>query len=51
MTGPFLKTSFDTLLRLQEVVRCSVVVVILAYDWIETPNSERQTEIRHGTVG
>ena len=48
---PFLKTSFDALLKLQEVIRCSVVIVALAYDWIETPNGERQTEIRDGSVG
>ena len=51
MTDPFLKTSFDTLLKLQEVIRCNVVIVALAYDWTETPSSERQTEIRDGSVG
>jgi len=51
VTDPFLKTSFDTLLKLQEVINCSVVVVALAYDWTETPSSEGETEIRDGTVG
>ena len=32
VTDPFLKTSFDTLLKLQEVIRCSALVAALAYD-------------------
>ena len=50
MIDPLLKTSCDALLKLQEVIRCSVLVVALADDWIEIPNSDRQTEIRDGTV-
>ena len=50
-TDPFFKTSFDTLLKLQEVFRYSTLVVTPPYDWIETLSSEGQIEICYGTVG
>jgi hypothetical protein len=50
-TDPFLKTSFDTLLKLQEVICCRTLAAALAYDWIETPSSEGQVEICYDTVG
>ena len=47
---PLLKASFDTLLKLQEVIRYGTLVAALAHDQIEIPGGEGQIGIRYVTA-
>ena len=50
LINPFLKSSFDTLLKLREVIHCVTPVTAHAHDRIETFIGEGKAGICHGTV-
>lgn len=47
---PFIKSSFDTLLKIHQVMQFSKFVTILADIRTEIPSSEEQTGFRYGTA-
>jgi len=51
LTDPFLKSSFDTLLKLREVIHCILTVTAHAHHRIETLTGEGQAGICYGTLG
>jgi hypothetical protein len=48
--GPVIKSSFNTLLRLHEVMQISELVAISADAWTETHAVEEQAGFRYGTA-
>ena len=50
MIDPVIKSSFNTLLRLREVMRISELVAIFADTWTEIHPIEGQTGFRYGTA-
>ena len=50
-TNTFLKESFDTLLKLQEVVQRGEISGTPSHDQTESSSGEGETEIRHREVG
>jgi len=51
MIGPVIKSSFNGVLRLHEVMRNSGLVAISADSWTEVHVVEEQTGFRYGTAG
>jgi hypothetical protein len=51
MVDPSFKSSFDTLLKLQEVIQRSKTNTALADIWTDIPSGEEQARIYYGTVG
>ena len=50
MIDPVIKSSFNTLLRLREVMRISELVAIFADTWTEIHPIEGQAWFRYGTA-
>ena len=50
MIGPVIKYSFNTLLRLHEVMHVSELVAMFADTWIEIHTLKGQAGFRHGTT-
>ena len=50
MIGPIVKSSFNTLLRIHEVMQISELVVISADAWTEAHAVEEQAGFRYGTA-
>ena len=51
MIFPFVKSSFDALLKLQEVTHSSELVTMSADTRTEIPNGEKQAGLRNGAAG
>ena len=51
MVEPVIKSSFDTLLRIHEVIQISELAAILADAWIEVYAVEGQAGFHYGTLG
>ena len=49
--SPFVKTSFDTLLKLHEVIEFNKLATTLANAGTEVPRGEEQAGFRYGTTG
>jgi hypothetical protein len=47
---PFVKSSFDTLLKLHEVILHSKVTAVPTDVWTEIPSGEEQARVRYGTA-
>ena len=50
MVGPVIKSSFNTLLRIHEVMQISELVVIFSDAWTEAHAVEEQAGFRYGTA-
>ena len=51
MINPSVKSSFDTLLKLQEVILHTKIIAALADIGTEIPSGEEQTGLRYGATG
>ena len=51
MIGPVIKSSFNTLLRIHEVMQISELATILADAWTEIHAVEEQAGFHYGTLG
>jgi len=51
MIGPVIKSSFNTLLRIHEVMQISQFVAIFADAWTEVHAVEEQAGFHYGTLG
>ena len=51
MIGPVIKSSFNTFLRIHEVMWVSELVAIFADSWTEIHPAEEQAGFHYGTLG
>ena len=51
MNGPFTKSSFNTLLKVHEVMQFGELVTMFADTRTGIPDGEEQVRFRYGTVG
>jgi hypothetical protein len=51
MFDSLIKSSFDTVLKLHQVILCYEVITVLADIWTEIPSSKEQAGVHYGMAG